>query len=927
MNSEQPPTPTDPRISVSRSGGATAQDGGVAISGVRDSAVTGEVHVTESGAATAIGPGAVAVSGVLSVTVQQPLPPTPYAVQTTLPGDLAAFTGRVDHVEAITVMVRPEANGRGRPTNRGVVVAIDGMPGVGKTALALHAAHQLKDQFPGRQLFLDLRGHTPGSTPVAPFEALGWLLADLGMDTRYLPATLDQRVAHWRDRMAGQEALLVLDNAFDSKQVSPLLPGGTKTLVLITSRRYLGDLDGIARSITLNPLPEDEAQELFRRLAPRAVSDSDTAVAEVVIDLAGCLPLAIALLGRVYSNHPTWTLQVLIDKTRDRLLTVKAENNSIGAAFDLSYATLTESQQRVFALLGLHPGTEIDDFAAAALAGVARHDAAEVLEDLYNARLLTESSAEHPGRYRMHDLVRSFIHRRSTVLPADVRERALDRLLDYYQNASTKASALLSRYCRPVTGDPVAELASDCQDLSDQTAALRWARTERGNLLACIDLVTSSHKHSRVVALTATIEGLLRRDGPMDEALRRHGAAINAAIHTGDRDGQAGALVDLAVVQALTDDYSAASSSLMKALALYRECRNGLGEANALTELGVVRWMTGTYRESIQYLRLALAFYEESDDSRGRALTLNNLGIALQLTGDYGRAREVLEEALALYVRDSDQLGAANTLSNLGAVFRVTAEYARALEHQQHALALYEEVGNILGQGNALKEIGILNRLSGHYPVAIDRFTRALKMQKEVGNRLGQANILKNLGATLGLAGDPQNAARLLEEALVLYSEIGDRLGQADATKFLGSARMDAGDYEGAEQLLSDALSLCRELEDQIGVVEVLNLRGKVRRRLGDIDRAMEDHVQARDVSRLIGSRRDEAIAIAGISNCYVPHGRISEARSGLREALAVLRQLGAAESTEVAHDLASLEGHPASEELQIGPGTPGLAL
>jgi len=219
-----------------------------------------------------------------------------------LPPDTAAFTGRGEELAAIAGQVTGAAQAGGVIA----IHAIGGMPGVGKTALAVHVAHLLSSRFPARQLFIDLHAHTPGRDPVAPEDALAGLLTAAGVDPRFLPGDLEARTALWRDRMAGQRALLVLDNAASTGQVAPLLPGGRDCLVLVTSRRHLGDLAGVIVPVLLDALPPEQAQEMFTRLAPRAAADP-AAVAEVV-QLAGFLPLAVSLLAHLFARHPSRTL-------------------------------------------------------------------------------------------------------------------------------------------------------------------------------------------------------------------------------------------------------------------------------------------------------------------------------------------------------------------------------------------------------------------------------------------------------------------------------------------------------------------------------------------------------------------------------------------------------------------------------------------
>ena len=318
-------------------------------------------------------------------------------VRYSLPPGTAAFTGRDREMDSVIAAVTGAArSGAAIPA-----CVFHGMPGVGKTALAVYAAHKLSKKFPARQLFIDLHAHTPGRSPMSPDDALAGLLAAAGVDPRFVPGDLEGRAGMWRDITAGQRALLVLDNAVSSAQVVPLLPGGRGWLVLVTSRRHLGDLPGIVVPVPLDVLPPQQAAEMFTRLAPRAAQSPDQ-VAEM-IELAGFLPLAVTLLARVFARHPAWTLADLASETRDGLMTLTAESDTVAAAFAVSHRYLNPERQRLFGLLGLHPGTSIDAYAAAALAGVSPGDAAALLDGLHGEGLVTETSHR---RYGMHALLR-----------------------------------------------------------------------------------------------------------------------------------------------------------------------------------------------------------------------------------------------------------------------------------------------------------------------------------------------------------------------------------------------------------------------------------------------------------------------------------------------------------------------------------------
>ena len=281
-----------------------------------------------------------------------------------LPRDIASFTGRQHELAELA----EAAAGAGGVVS---IHAIGGMAGIGKTAFAVHAAHRLAGRFPGGQIFLPLHAHTPGQQPVDPADALASLLLTIGVPAGQIPADLQARTGLWRDRLAGRQLLLVLDDAAGSEQVRPLLPGAGGSLVLVTSRRRLTALED-AQTISLDALPPGEAAGLLVRLAVRpGLGSADPGVGEIT-RLCGCLPLAIGMLARQLYHHPAWSVAgraAELAAAVDRLELLVTENLSVAAAFDLSYADLTPEQQRLFRRLALHPGTDIDRYAAAALDG------------------------------------------------------------------------------------------------------------------------------------------------------------------------------------------------------------------------------------------------------------------------------------------------------------------------------------------------------------------------------------------------------------------------------------------------------------------------------------------------------------------------------------------------------------------------------
>jgi DNA-binding XRE family transcriptional regulator len=310
-----------------------------------------------------------------------------------LPRDTGSFAGRDAELGRLLAALAGAADGGAG------IYAIDGMPGAGKTALAVHAAHRLSGSFPDGQYFVALHAHTPGQRPVEPADALASLLLTAGVVAPQIPPGLEARAARWRDAVAGQKILLVLDDAAGHEQVRPLLPGTGGNLVLITSRRRLAALED-AMVVSLDALTPAEAAALLARLAGRADLSPDAGPAREITRLCGHLPLAIGMLARQLRHHPARSAAELASSlaaARDRLAVMRAENLSVAAAFDLSYQELTADQQRLFRHLGLSPGPDVDAYAAAALDDIGLDAARTRLDELYDHHLITEPAA---GRRR-----------------------------------------------------------------------------------------------------------------------------------------------------------------------------------------------------------------------------------------------------------------------------------------------------------------------------------------------------------------------------------------------------------------------------------------------------------------------------------------------------------------------------------------------
>jgi tetratricopeptide (TPR) repeat protein len=611
----------------------------------------------------------------------------------------------------------------------------------------------------------------------------------------------------WRDYVAGKRLLLLLDDAVGHEQVRPLLPGSPGGLVLITSRRNLTALEG-GNAVSLDTLTTDEACDLLVQLASRPdLSLDDPAVSEIT-RLCGGLALAIAMLGRQLHYHPAWTAADLVTdlaRSRDRLELMHAENASVAAAFDLSYRDLSADQQRMFRYLGLHSGSDIDAYAAAALIGIDLATSRRNLEALFDQHLLSEPAH---GRYRLHDLIRE--HTRTLVAtdPLSEREAASDRILNFYIHTTSIAVRHLKRRQPAVDVRPVVA----APELLDRETAVAWLAAERFNLHAAADQAARSGRLSQVIAISSVIHGYLCSHGHWDQALALHRTALAAARQGGDRYAELSVLTNLGVVQRLTGATSSALSSLTAALELSRDLSDRPGEAHALNELGVTQYVIGD-PASVASLSRAVDAYRVLNDGPGEAAALNDLGIAQMESGNVGAAEVGFTQALKLHRSLQDRLWEANALNNIGAVHRMTGDYLAAAASHGQALELYRILGNPLGEANALNNMGIVQYLTGNYASATASHTKALKLYRTLGNRFGEAMALNCMGELELASANTTKAAAYHEQALAIAAAIPSLTEEARAREGIGRCYIQDGRTDEGIQRLSQALSIYRQID------------------------------------------------------------------------------------------------------------------
>jgi DNA-binding SARP family transcriptional activator/tetratricopeptide (TPR) repeat protein len=830
-----------------------------------------------------------------------------------LPGDTRAFTGRARELEQLLALARKAPLG----SDAGMVVisAIDGMAGIGKSALAVRAAHRLRGDFPDGQLFVDLHGHTPGIAPLTAAEALDGMLRSLGVSPQLIPQDLGERAAYYRDRLAGKRALILLDNAATSAQVRPLLPATPGCLVIVTSRRRLTGLDD-AHSMALDTLSPTEAAALLHKAAgPGRIPQDHPAVAELVA-LCGHMPLAIRITGARLRHRRTLGIEDLVEHLRDehsRLDQFKDQDRNLAAVFESSYSALLSAEQYLFRCLALVPGPEFDAFAAACLTGTDHRTAERLLESLLDQNLLIERA---PGRYRFHDLVRLHARSLDTIDTPAERAAAVDRLYGYYQAAARAADRWLVRYTRPAAdAGPAAESSAmdlpDLPDLPNRAAAAAWMRTERDNLLATV----AQAEPTRALALTEALAAFLQQDGYWRQAAALHQTAAARAREDDDRLREAGALLDCGRVTVMTGNYVLTAELLEQSVALYRALGSRQGEANARQDLGRVRYMTGRYADAGRQEEQALAVFRELGDLQGEANALCELARVRQATGDYLAGADLLERALTAFRELGDIQGEANSLCELGRARLVTGDVEQASYLLDRALVLYRDLGQRQGEANILQDLGRVRHLTGRWPEAVDLHKQALVIYRALGQRLGEANALWELGRARTATGDVPSASDLLERSLSLYQDLGQRQGEANALHELGRVRQATGHHAAASDLLDRALALFHDVGDPQGEAEVLNSMGTLALETDGPEQALSRYRQARDLAREVHSPYDEARALDGAGRCAARLGDRRAAVAELGQAVALYRALGAAETAAAAAYLATLENEQQHRE------------
>ncbi|NKZ02941.1 AfsR/SARP family transcriptional regulator [Actinomadura latina] len=743
-----------------------------------------------------------------------------------LPHDSRAFVGRDEEVRQL-LDVAPIAREPGAAVT---VIAIDGMPGVGKTALAVHVAHRLEEHFPDGQIFLQLHAHDARRDPVDPAEALDTLLRTIGVPAARVPRALDERAAMWRSQLASSRAIIVLDDAAGRDQVGPLLPASAGCLVIVTSRRRLTGLHD-SWPLSLDVLPVREAAALFTTIAGagRARAAADVAA---IVEHCGRLPLAVGMAASRLRHRRAWDAGDLLARlTADdrRLDELRVEGHEITAVFELSYRGLPRALRDAFRAFGLHPGPDLTAHAAAAALARPVREAERILEELLDRHLITEPVG---GRYRFHDLVHAYARRLARDLdPEDSRRRTVHRILDFYLAAADRAARHLAPH-RQAADVRLVHPPPDLPPLPDEPSG--WFAAEHDCLLRA---AATAEDPGHIAGFARLLAADLESRGHWDEAERLHTRAITAL--PAGRPDLAHALADRSLVRFRRGEYDIALEDAEEALTIFRTLGDRHGEAEMLGHIGLVHWHGSRLPDALAHCRKALEIHRSLSDRRGEARSLDHTAIFLEYKGEYQEAERLRLRALAIFAEIDDPRARTMALNNMGDLALRMGNVGTAVEYYEKTASAAAELGR-QHQAIVLINLANISRLTGHHEPALENYRKALAISMELGDRRTQIETLIGIGATFHETGRYSEAVIHHERALAISREISERYEETLALRHLGETLTASGRYTAAIDHL-------RQAHDLAALIGVPYEAAKALEALG----AASLHVQGRDQARV----------------------------------------------------------------------------
>ncbi len=729
-----------------------------------------------------------------------------------LPAAVRKFIGRQDELAALTGLLDQSGTSRGVPAV--VISAIGGMAGVGKTALAVHWAHQVAEHFPDGQLYVNLHGFDSGE-PSAAADALAGFLRALGCAGPDIPADAEERAGAYRSRVAGRRMLVVLDNARRAEQVRPLLPGSPGCMTLVTSRDAMAGLvagDGAVR-LGVDVLPMPEAVRLLRGLIGARVTD-DPAAAERLARQCGRLPLALRVAAELAVDRPGAALADLtaeltsLQRRLDVLDTGGDERTAVRSVLSWSYKALSPEAGRLFRLTGLHPGPSFDRYAAAALGGTTLSQAGQLLNQLARAHLIQPAA---PGRYGLHDLVRSYARELVAGDAADEGRAAVGRLYDYYLHAAAMAMNIAfpaDRARRPV----VPSAATPGPALDSEAEALAWLAAEREGLIAAAVHAAGDGRPGSASSLAAVLETYLETECLYPEAITIHSHAQQAARSAGNPRAEASALNSLGVIYLRQGRYQLSVDNCEQALTLFRAAGDQLGQARAQGNIGFVGFLQGRRQQASDHLQQALTLFRSLGDKPGQARMHANLGHVDLQQGRYPQAARHVGRSLALCRETGDHVGEGRALGMLGELDLQRGHHQQAADNLRQAQTLFRAIGDRTSEADALACLGVNDLRQGRYRQAAGYLERAHVLSEETGDLSSRANVLNSLGELLLATEQPDLARARHAAALNLAVQADEKHQQARAHAGLAGACRACGDLAAARRHQQHALTLYTDL-------------------------------------------------------------------------------------------------------------------
>lgn len=679
-----------------------------------------------------------------------------------LPNDIPDFTGHQELLAQLSDLTEAAAWG---PRT----IGISGMPGVGKTTLAVHWAHLQRHRFPDGQLYLNANAYGP-APPIEAADILGRLLRALDVPPDQIPPGIERRRDRLRETLANRTVLIVLDNVRDSEQVRPLLPVSDTCLMLITSRVRLRGLrirEGVP-NITVPPLPDEASRQLLAR-AIGSRADREPAAVQAMARLSGGLPLALRIIGEHIATRPVARIDDLVDELATRLLDCEGDDETtLRTVFAWSHAALRPEAARLFTVLGLHPGETVSVESAAALNATAPAQTEALLDNLAKAHLINHDTVR---RYRLHDLLRQYAADRVTQEePAEHRQAAGQRLLDWYLHTAVSAAAILAPHEPPVPDLVDSEVRP--QSFASAQDAMKWCEAERSNIGAVTRWAVEHGWYRHAWQIPGTVNELLDRYGPQDDVRELHETALRAARLDDHPIGELGTLNNLAATYFAQHDHVRAAATFTDGLNLARQLGAVPAETICLHNLASVHLASGDAAVAVELLHQALERWRALDHPAGEASTLHRLGEAHRLMRHHPQAAAYYQQALSIREQIDSLRGQGATHRELAELYLDTDQWDLALEHGQKALSIHIQTKDDLARCDALTTIAEVQRHRGMRHQSVRAARLALALSEEIADPLRRCRALTTLTDVLLMAGHARAAQRACDEALALVPQL-----------------------------------------------------------------------------------------------------------------------------------------------------------